>query len=174
MTNTIEKLRNLDTNKLFDIVKNYRQHGYDEDLRDIAITILEERGITKEQLSVTGNYSNKTYEIARELYQSFTKNSQIAFVLNIAVFFTSFLLMLMFENSINHKLEFFVIRLTISILYIIFLVKAYMNQNQFYKCIGKEYSMEGTLIYLFIGLPFYFIMYFIYKNQMKESMQKIR
>jgi hypothetical protein len=32
-----ERLKNLDTEKLMDVVKNYRQYGYDEKLRMLAV-----------------------------------------------------------------------------------------------------------------------------------------
>ena len=46
MTDKIERLKKLDTDKLIDVVKNYRQYGYEENLRNSAISLLEERGIT--------------------------------------------------------------------------------------------------------------------------------
>lgn len=38
MTDKIERLKKLDTDKLIDVVKNYRQYGYDENLRNSAIS----------------------------------------------------------------------------------------------------------------------------------------
>ena len=81
MTDKEERLKKLDTDKLVDVVKNYRQYGYDENLRILAISILQERGITKEQLELTGNFKNASYDFADDLYKSFRKNSMIAFVL---------------------------------------------------------------------------------------------
>jgi hypothetical protein len=70
--NKIDRLKNLDSDKLIDVVKNYRQYGYEEDLRTEAITILEERGISKEQLQLTGNFENKKYDNAEDLYKQYT------------------------------------------------------------------------------------------------------
>ena len=55
------KLLNLNDKKLIDVVKNYRQYGYDEELRNTAIELLKERGITKKQLEFTGDFENRTY-----------------------------------------------------------------------------------------------------------------
>ncbi|MBL4604928.1 MAG: hypothetical protein JKY02_04490, partial [Flavobacteriaceae bacterium] len=54
MTDINSKLESFDNEKLIDIVKNYQQYGYDNDLRNIAIRILEKRGIDKEQLKLSG------------------------------------------------------------------------------------------------------------------------
>lgn len=72
MTDKIERLKKLDTDKLIDVVKNYRQYGYDENLRNSAISLMENRRITKEQLKLTGNFVNRTYAFADELYKSFS------------------------------------------------------------------------------------------------------
>jgi hypothetical protein len=60
------------------------------------------------------------------------------------------------------------------ILYIVFLIISFMNQNQFYKAIGHDYGTEGALLYLFLGMPFYMFMYFYFRNQMKDKMREIK
>jgi hypothetical protein len=80
MTEKEERLKKLDTDKLMDVVKNYRQYGYDEGFRNSAISILADRGISQEQLELTGNFVNRNYDFANEIYKSFSKNSKIAFI----------------------------------------------------------------------------------------------
>lgn len=64
MTNINSKLESFNDGKLIDIVKNYKQYGYDNDLRNIALGILEKRGINKEQLELSGNFENHSYKSA--------------------------------------------------------------------------------------------------------------
>ncbi|WP_245662346.1 hypothetical protein, partial [Tenacibaculum soleae] len=81
MTNINSKLESFENGKLIDIVKNYKQYGYDNDLRNIAVGILEKRGINKEQLELTGNFENHSYESAKGIHKLFSWNSKIAFIL---------------------------------------------------------------------------------------------
>ena len=37
-------LKRFDNDKLIDVVKNYKRYGYDDEIRDYAIRLLEERG----------------------------------------------------------------------------------------------------------------------------------
>ncbi|SNR60289.1 hypothetical protein SAMN06265371_106186 [Lutibacter agarilyticus] len=76
MTDKIERLKSFDSEKLIDIVKNYRQYGYDENLRNDTLEILKKRGIDKEQLILTGNYKNQNYDSAKDIYESFNRNSK--------------------------------------------------------------------------------------------------
>ena len=174
MTNNAEKLNKLNDSKLIDVVKNYRQYGYDDELRASAISILNDRGITKEQLQLTGDFENKTYDFAQELYNSFEKNSKIAFVLYGILLLTNILIPILASNSDSLGLFTLILNWVSLIGFIVFLIKSFMNQNQFYKLINKDYGAEGALLYLFLGMPFYIFMYFYFRNQMKEKMEEIK
>ena len=171
MTDKEEKLKNLDTRKLIDVVKNYRQYGYDENLRLRAISILEDRGITKEQLEMTGDLVNRTYDFAEDLYKSYVKNSRIAFVLYCVVI----LILILFPIlSIDPEIRGFSV-LGLFLLYSAFLVKSFIKESQFSKAIGQDHSTtEGFFVYLFLGMPFYIFMYFYFRNQMKNKMTGIK
>ena len=45
----IDILKKFDNAKLIDIVKNHQRYGYDDELRDSAICLLEERGWSREE-----------------------------------------------------------------------------------------------------------------------------
>lgn len=174
MTDKIERLKKLDTDKLIDVVKNYRQYGYDENFRISAISILENRGIAKEQLELTGNFENRTYDFAGELYKSFNQNSKIAFILYGIVILTSIILPILLTNFETLGLAAVIIKIGAYILYLVFLTKSFLNQNQFYKAVGQDYGTEGALLYLFLGMPFYIFMFFYFRNQLKEKMIEIK
>jgi hypothetical protein len=58
--------------------------------------------------------------------------------------------------------------------YFVFLIKSFLNQSKFYKAIGKDYGVDGALIYGVAGMPLYFFMYFFFKNQMKDKLKEIQ
>lgn len=171
--NKIDQLKNLDTDKLVDVVKNYRQYGYEEDLRAEAVIILEERGVSKEQLQLTGNFENKKYNRVEDLYKSFTKNSKVTFVLYGIFLLINLLSPFVMKTNESIGLLILLMGAGSLILFLIFVIRSFIIQNQFYKCIDQEYGTEGALIYFFLGMPFYIFMYFFFQNQMKERMNEI-
>tara|TARA_R110001583_G_scaffold60567_2_gene179810 strand:+ start:1008 stop:1532 length:525 start_codon:yes stop_codon:yes gene_type:complete len=174
MANYSERLKNLDNKKLIDVVKNYRQYGYDENLRASAISILDARGITKEQLELTGNFDNKAYDYANQLYNSFSKNSKIAFILFLIILSTNIVIPILAVNSETLSILVLIANWVVLFGYFIFLIKSFLDQNRFYKTINQDYATEGALMYLFLGMPFYIIMYFYFKKQMKEKIREIK
>lgn len=172
--NHSDRLLKLDDKKLMDVVKNYRQYGYSEEIRNNAIAILNERGINEEQLKLTGNFENKNYERALDLVNSFKLNSKIAaglYAFNVIYFFS----LLYIDFPSNEMLYFaLIIRWLVIIIYFIFLIRTFQNQSQFYKSIDEDFSTEGALVYLILGMPFYGLMYFYFRNQMNEKMNQIQ
>jgi len=168
-----EKLKSFDDSKLIDIVKNYRQYKYDENIRNVAISILESRGIDLDTLKLRGDFINKSYDDAKQEFESFEKSSKIAFTL--------YGLMLIFRISSslaksNEVLQvIFLILFGISIIgYLIFLIKSFVNQSRYYEIIGKKESQLNPGLYFTVGLMIYLVMYFIFRKQMREEMNEIR
>ena len=175
--NMEEKLKKLDTKKLIDVVKNYRQYGYDENLRNCAISILEERGITKEQLELSGNLVNKTYDHAVELYNAFHKNSITAFVLYCMVILNTILAQVLTVNFGVLAFYTSILSVGLLVLYLVFVVRSFMNQNRFYEEIGRgdgEARESASIMVLAVGAIVYFVMYFYFRNQMKEKIKEIK
>lgn len=174
MSNKSERLKNLNDSKLIDVVKNYRQYGYDEGLRNTAITILEERGIDKEFLQMTHNYKNRTYDFAQDYYMSYRRNSKIAFILYgllIAHIFLSFFWAISFEAF---TVLYIIIYISFLIAYIVFLIKSFIDYSQFYKAVDKSYGSEAIIVFCVLGLPFYVFTYFYFRNKMNEQMKMIQ
>ena len=161
-----EKLEKFSDEKLIDIVKNYIQYGYSENLRNETIEILEQRGITKEMLSLQGNLSNSKYNDSESLYNEFLKLSKITFITYLAI------LCLNIFNSIIPFIN--ILILICTILYFVFFIKSFISQEKFYKSIQKKRNNIEPFIYFFIGMPFYFLMYFYFKNLMKSELKNIR
>lgn len=173
MTNFIEKLKRLEDLKLIDIVKNFRQYGYDDKIRNDAISILKERGVSIEELKMTGNFENKNYELANVIYNSFRFNSKVAFYLYGALTLSFILLIIISLYSESLILIGLISYSIVLISYILFLIKSFINQTQFYKLLKQDYGLEGALFYLLLGMPLYIFMYFYFRNQMKQKMKEI-
>ena len=169
----INRLKNLENKQLIDIVKNYRQYGYDQEMRDEAILILEKRGVSQEHLRLTGNLENTDYNHAIDLYASFVSNSRVAFVLYLSILLNSLLIPFLFSDSATFLQFGSILNWMFVILYFIFLIKSFLNQDQLYKIIDEKTDSENVLVYLLLGIPFYILAYFYFKNQMKEKMKGI-
>ena len=174
MPDKTEKLKSLDNDKLIDVVKNYIQYGYNDEIRTTAIGILKERGIDKEQLELTGNYKNETYDSAEEIYDSFKRNSKIAFIFYGLVFITIIIAPLLAKDSETLALIVQIVSWISIIAYLIYLLKSFLNHSDFFKRIGKDFGNDTALMYFFVGMPFYLFMYFYFRNQMNEAMKLIK
>ncbi len=167
-------LESFDDEKLIDIVKNYRQYGYDGRLRARALALLEKRGIDKEQLVLTGNFDNSAYDSALGIYASFDRNSKRALVLYILLFVTLLVPMLLSGESPLADATTVIVIICLGALYFFFLLRSFFNQYQFYGVTGQKYGADGALSYVLLGMPFYVLMFFYYRGRMKEQMRYIR
>ncbi|GLB53018.1 hypothetical protein NBRC110019_20580 [Neptunitalea chrysea] len=168
------KLEKLTNSKLIDVVKNYRQYGYEEILRETALTILEQRGITRNDLHLAGNLQNSTYQNADTLYTSFKINSKGAFISYILAFVCKLTARFTMPFSEQLTTIFVIAAIVFTITYLLFFIRSFMQQRQFYKVLGNSIGPEGALLYLVIGMPFYFFMYFYFRKQMKQKIKEIR
>lgn len=169
-TAILEKFNN---DKLIDVVKNYKQYGYDDAIRNTALAILRERGIDKSFLEMTGNLHNSKFEFAEDLYNSYTRNSTIAFILYALSLVMAFMLFGQFKND-SAIMFYLVLRIIFLLGFIVFFIQSLMKQNEFNKSIGKESGSWDVIIYILLGLPLYIIIYFIQKKQMAEEMKLIK
>lgn len=136
-------LKRLDNDKLIDIVKNYRQYEYDNDIRDTAIALLIERGWSIDELKMFGHLDNHNYDIALNEFNAYRRNVKIAY----AILFLSLG--------------------TLAIISTVFIFLAYRNQERFYSVLGKK--NESAFIADGLGVMFYFHK----RNRMKEQLKGI-
>ena len=173
MPDKSETLKKLDNAKLIDVVKNYKQYNYDEDIRNMALSILAERGIDEEILRLTGNDKNSTFDSANDILLMYKKNSKLAFTFYALILATKILSSLLGRNSNLMYIVFLALALFFVICFLIFIIRSFFDQNNFYKIIGKEVGSGDQLTYFLVGMPLYIIFYFYYKNQMKEEIREI-
>lgn len=173
MAELADKLLTFDSNKLVDIVKNYKQYRYDEEIRNLALKILNDRGIDEMQLKLAGNFENLEYKKAEQWFKSFQQNSRMAFILYgltifsqlISSFFTkmpTFLMVIMVVNQL-----FFIV------FYFVFLIKSFLDESKLNKILGKRNVYGNAFVYFSFGVVLYAFFYFYFKRKLKEEMEMI-
>lgn len=168
------RLEKLNSSQLIDVVKNYRQYGYSLPMRQAALTLLDEQGISLADLQLTGQLTNSKYDQAEFQYAAFTKAAQMAFgsyAVLLALYTLAF-----FNGPLTP-----VARMALlsgiwlsTALYLLFLVKSFLSQAAFYRATGEAHLADGALTYVFLGMPFYIVMYFVFKKQMTERLKAIQ
>ncbi len=175
MPDYTEKLKSFNNIKLIDVVKNYKQYNYDESLRKIALDILNERGVSEEDLKLSGNFENSEFKNAEGLYRNFRKYSRTAFICYLLIFGFEILGNFLDTDYATLTKILLICSFTALLLYFVFLIKSILTERNFYNSIGKKQGLSTVLIYIFIGMPFYFLMYFYFnKHLMKDEMMMIR
>lgn len=174
MENKIERLNKLDDTKLIDIVKNYRQYGYDDEIRNSAIEILEGRGYDMENLKLRGDFKNTLYDDAELYFQSFEKQSKLAFIFYGLILIVKILIPLINKSIESIQLIVLIVVWILLIGYIVILIRSFISQSRYYKLIGKQESQLSPGLFFTLGMFFYIIMYFVYRKQMKADINMIR
>lgn len=169
-----EKLNRFDDTKLIDIVKNYRQYGYDTELRKSAIDILLDRGVDVEELKQFGHFDNKVYDEAEKLYKAFEKQSDWAFIFCLSFYFLIYGMFLTLDSSdwVRYIVAFAFFSSIIG--FVVMFIKSFISQSKYYKLLGKKDRPISLESFFVLGLILYFVMYFVFKRQMKEEMELIR
>lgn len=166
-------LDNHDTNKLIDIIKNYHQYDYPRSFRNSSIKILNSRGITEEELRLSGNLSNQSYEDANREMNLYSENSKVTLVGYIC--YLSFtVLALVFNNNKLPTLAIVsgVLAVIFVISFLIYLIKQYTNLSNFYGILNQKNSTSNFGIVI-LGIPLYFLIYIYYNKKLKEDIKQI-
>ena len=172
MPTQIERLEHLDSSKLIDVARNYRQYGYAPELRDRAMALLKERGHDVEHLGATGAFANHAFDRAQELYADFRRHTVSALVsygLSLGLFIASVISLEAPADSIVA-----VARWIAQAACLVFLIRAYMSQSAFYRSIGKDDEAESPWVYILLGIPLYILLFFWSRGRMKEEMALIQ
>ncbi|MBN1952697.1 MAG: hypothetical protein JW801_15960 [Bacteroidales bacterium] len=174
MDNPTEKLQRLDNGKLIDVVKNYRQYGYEDDIRSAAIEILESRGIDRAILNIRGDLENRSYDDAAYHYEAFEKFSLAAFVLYSIALIVKILALFLAGSTESLQIVVVIIFWIVVIGYIISLIQSFISQTKYYKLIGKKERQLSPQLYFIVGMLLYIVMFFFFRKQVKEDINLIR
>ncbi len=159
--------------RLIEVVKNAKQFGYDESIRCLALEVLKERGITEDDLALTGNLTNSKFDYSQEVFYSYNTASKTAFI---AYFVGLCMRAIDVFNlfGIDHPgLIFQLVFGLVIVSFLIALTKSFFDHLNFYKSIGKDPGTGDQLIFFLLGMPFYIVMYFFYRSRMKEELLMI-
>ena len=137
-------LKRFDNDKLIDVVKNYKRYGYDVEIRDYAINLLEERGWSVEDLKTFGYWENSDYEEALIQYKAYCRNSLIA----VCVLVLSLCML--------------------APIYLVFVFMAYRNVCKFYQALGRKEEAVFSF-----DLCWHVLLFFYLKEKMKEELKGI-
>ena len=161
MKDKSEVIKTFNNSRLIDIVKNYKRYGYEAYLKDEALQILKDRGVDEETLRLTGNLTDYEFDTANNLFESFNKNSKLAFL------FYGIMILMIFINAIDKLSILYIIEFVIEILCFVFIIKSLISYSDFYKAIGKDISGWTYLIFIISGVFAYFYVYFSVWSQKK-------
>ncbi|MBT8310249.1 MAG: YjgP/YjgQ family permease [Flavobacteriaceae bacterium] len=170
----LDKFGAYENSRLIDIIQNYRKYDYNETYRDNAFKILNERGISEQELKIAGHISNDRFENAKRNYLDFTLNSRISLF-----FYIPFLIGILAYFVLNNNnlplmaIVALVIAIPSTIMFLVFLSKAYMSQTNFYKIAEKKYSFN-IIMFIVVGIPLYFLLHVFNKKKMKEELKVIQ
>lgn len=156
MDERIEKLKNLQTTTLIEVVKNYKKYNYTLEIRDEALKILENRGVKQETLKLSGKFSNNAYDDAINEYQKYNMNSIIGLIL----FSLSFILF-----SVSSLLG-----LIVYLIALIFIGLSFTNMKKISQLLNDD-KINYSLLIFFFSLFFYFVVFFINRKQLRERIQ---
>ena len=166
-----QKLNGYDDARLIEMARKRKQFRYDPKFSATIFAVLENRGISKEQLKFSGQLDNSQYENAKSILLKYNKNSYAAlafYLIYIASYIVSLTLV---------KLELFALITSITlissaILFIVFLIKSIINYYRFRKELGKK---EDYILYILlsVGFPVYFLVYFYIRKKLSEELNTI-
>lgn len=166
-------LKGFDDSKLIQIIKNHRDFDYKYEHKNSAIAILNERGITEQELRLAGHLSNRKHDEIISLKNEYEEDSKLAFIFYFIM--TAFNVVAgVFNNNGPQSLAmiFFIVGIICFLIFITAVIKSIIKHIDLFKALGKSRSANGAILY-FLGMPLYFIFYFIQKRQIDSELFKI-
>ena len=165
------KLNSYDDKKLIDIIKHYRQYDYGIEYKNSSLEILNSRGITEQELKFGGNLTDHGYEESLRLKYAYEENSKLAFVL----YFITLILALpgaILRNNGYPTLgqALLITGIIVGVFYLFALIKSFIDHTNLYKQLGKK-NISNAVMFLLLGLPLYFLFYFIQKKKINEDLK---
>ena len=162
--------------QLKEIVKNFKQYDYSEDVRKAAMRELANKGYSDTELKLEGTFENTRYNSAKIDYNLYIKNSKkgLLFYINNII-----LLLVQVVFKVLHFSEFAIILVGLLsfvsiILFYVYAIKSLSNQVSFYSVLQKKKDVGIWLIVLFLGLFIYVLIRYSEKRKMKEELSMIR
>ena len=161
---TVSEFNKLETSILINIVKNAEQFNYDSQQRLFALKILENRGVTQQNLLEKNELYNKEYLKLKHLIEQYNNLSNwslafyvLAFILNGLAFTNNIILILI--GLINLVLMY------------VFIYKSIQNLEEIEEITGRR-NFTNIYIAILFGFPFLLFIYFFNKTELKEALKE--
>ncbi|MFG6687495.1 LptF/LptG family permease [Mariniflexile sp. HNIBRBA6329] len=158
--------------RLLDVINNYETLGLSEDCRYEAINILNERGISTNQLREEGLHINTNYSDSEFITKNYRDHSKFAITLY-GIGIVLLVLHFVFKNNKMPSLASASIQLSIVslALYLIYYVKSLINSFHFYNHINKI-EKKPNLFLIMTGIPLYFIAHLFLNDKMSKDLKQ--
>lgn len=172
-----DKFNSLSDQQLIDLVRNYQQYNYTDGQRALGVDILDSRGVTEERLSVLGAFENKTYETAKKDFESLRKSSKLTLIFYIPYLLLGLALPIL-NNNVEMEEWMLIALIVVTILSALLYFYHFIRTNIFLRDVTEATKNEATNklitgLLIFLGIPLYFIVYFIIKNRLKQDIKNI-
>jgi lipopolysaccharide export system permease protein len=158
--------------ELMDVINNYETLGHLEDSRYEALKILNERGLTKNQLRDEGLEINTIYDDSERIAKDYKDHAKLAMVLY-SIGVVLLILHFVFKNNKMPSLASASIQLSMTslLLYLVYYVKSLINTSKFYNHVNKKEKKPNPIL-IIIGIPLYFIAYLFLDDKVKEDLKQ--
>ncbi len=165
--------------QLKDMLLNYRQYDYSEDVRKAVLRELKLKGYTEEELKMSGNFENAKYSRAEIEYKQYKKHSKYA-LLFYGLSLLSFVFLILSATISLHAFGgltevFFYLRPFFLIIFIYYAIRAALSEGKFHEILGNKKRDSGIWWFILVaGLLVYVLLYFYSRKQMKTELKSIR
>jgi len=167
-------LNNYSDEKLIDLVKNFHQKDIKYSYKNTALLLLNNRGFSEQELKFGGNLINQNYVDALRYKSDQASYSKISFLLYVCYAISGAVGLILNNNGfpILGKVLTLIGGLTI-ILFFITLIRSFINESNFNKLLNKNTPITSIILLVLLGIPLYFIYYFLSKNKMNQDLKQI-
>lgn len=124
----------------------------------------------KEQVELEEDIKSETYLKAEGISKSFALNSKIAFAFYGLWLLVNIVMPLIEPSTETLDLVGLLLNVSSVLVFVVFLIRSYLDQKRFYTLMGKESKTGEVVLYFLIGMPLYFFMYFFFTSRMKILM----
>ncbi len=157
--------------ELIDIISNYKALGHDENIRYEAIKLLNNRGLSIEQISNKGISINTDYYISENLVKKHKGLSKFA-IISYSIGAILLILYFVCNNNKLPSLASVLIKVSIGafIIFVVYYIRLWINTFRFYTHIQKK-DKRPNFFSLLIGGPIYIISYAFLNVKIKEDLR---
>jgi len=163
-------LESYNNNQLIHVVKNFRSYNQGLLYRNSAMAILNSRGLTAEELKMSGKLDSNQYMEGIRLRNQYAEDSKLALILYLIGAIPIILGLILRNNSFpGIGTILLVFGIIIFILFISALVKSYSRHTNLYRHLGKSNGLHA-LLFTLVGLPLYVVFYYIQRKQLDSQL----